>query len=282
MSTRSTVTPLPARWFRTTTDSSGLTRPRLLARSLIDVARLDDNIRGYEQLTGVTGDLRMPIPDFGGLELAAVDTMLLIASARPFTSIQRETAYSVIVPSLTAELDRLRATGTEVLEPPETILPGSRARVRYPDGSIAELVEHRPQADEKARPPVPATADRTARLLLRKAVSRAAFDDTVALYETLLDTAVADHARPEGRYDVQLARIGELLIVGTDGPEYTETGAVRLAVLTSAPRDLPGAQPLAYSAAQATSRHHVVRLHDGWRAEIWDPAVFVSARTVGT
>ncbi|MGW1871403.1 VOC family protein [Streptomyces mauvecolor] len=282
MSIAPAATPLPDRWFRTTPDSAGLTRPRLLARSLIDVGRLDENIRGYEQLTGMAGDLRMPIPDFGGLELAAVDTMLLIASARPFTPIQRQTAYSVIVPSLDAELDRLRPTGTEVLEPPETILPGSRARVRYPDGSIAELVEHRPQPGEVARPPVVAAERREVCLLLRKAVSRAAFDDTVALYETLLDTPVTDRARPVGPHDIELACIGALLLVGTDGPEYTETGAVRLAVLTSTPRDLPGAQPLAYSAAQATSRHHVVRLHDGWRAEIWDPAVFTPGRTVGT
>ncbi|GGY71376.1 MULTISPECIES: VOC family protein [Streptomyces] len=282
MPTAPAATPLPDRWFRTIPDSAGLARPRLLARSLIDVGRLDENIRGYEKLTGVASDLRMPIPDFGGLELAAVDTMLLIASARPFTPIQRQTAYSVIVPSLDAELDRLRPSGTEVLEPPETILPGSRARVRYPDGSIAELVEHRPQPGEVARPPVAAAEHREARLLLRKAVSRAAFADALALYETLLDTPATDRARPEGPYDTELARIGELLLVGTDGPEYTETGTVRLAVLTSAPRDLSGAQPLAYSATQATSRHHVVRLHDGWRAEIWDPAVFTSGRKAGT
>ncbi|MFI6054329.1 VOC family protein [Streptomyces violascens] len=282
MFTAPAATPLPDRWFRTTPDSSGLTRPRLLARSLIGVARLDENIRGYEQLTGLAGDLRMPIPDFGGLELAAVDTMLLIASVRPFTPIQRQTAYSVIVPCLGAELDRLRPTGTEVLEPPETILPGSRARVRYPDGSIAELVEHRPQPGEAAGPPLVADEHRGVRLLLRKAVSRAAFAAAVALYETLLDTPATDRARLQGPHDTELARIGNLLVVGTDGPEYTETGAVRLAVLTSAPQDLPGAQPLAYAAAQATSRHHVVRLHDGWRAEIWDPAVFASGRTVGT
>ncbi|MFG3281510.1 VOC family protein [Streptomyces sp. NPDC048111] len=275
------TTTLPDRWFRTTPDSSHLTRPRLLARSLVDVARLDDNIRHYEQLTGIAGDLRMPIPDFGGLELAAVDTMLLIASARPFTPIQRQTAYSVIVPSLDAELERLLPTGTELLEPPETILPGSRARVRFPDGSIAELVEHRPQPGEVAAAP-PAAPDRTVRLLLRKAVSRAAFADTVALYETLLDATVAERARPEGPYETELARIGDLLIVGTDGPEYTRTGAVRLAVLTSAPRELPGAQPLAYDAAQATSRHHVMRLQDGWRAELWDPALFTPDPAVGT
>src|SRR3954451_19985394 len=110
---------LSERWFRTRPDSSVLARPRLMARLLIDVAGLDDRIAFYEGLLGVPADLRMPIPDFGGLELAAIGNLLLIASARPFTPIQRQTRFSLIVPSLTGQLERLDSLGGTVLEPPE-------------------------------------------------------------------------------------------------------------------------------------------------------------------
>lgn len=256
---------LPDRWFRATPDSALLPRPRLLARSLIDVADLDDHIRAYERLTGTPADLRMPIPDFGGLELAAIGNMLLIASARPFTPIQRRTAYSVIVPSLDGALRKLDQAGGSVLEPAESILPGSRARVRFPDGAIAELVEHRPNPGERPRPPKPrATGDTDVRLLLRKAVSRSMFASLVRLYETVLGTDCDNRLRLDAPGSTELATVGNLLLVGTDEPESTGTAHVRLALVTSEPRDVPGARP---------AGDRLVRLEDGSVAEIWDSAI---------
>ncbi|MFF2774202.1 VOC family protein [Streptomyces sp. NPDC058052] len=260
---------LPDRWFRTTPDSAVLPRPRLLARSLVDVTVLDDRIRAYERLTGTPADLRMPIPDFGGLELAAVGNMLLIASARPFTPIQRRTAYSVIVPSLDGALRRLDQVGGTVLEPPETILPGSRARVRFPDGAIAELVEHRPNPGERPRPPEPrTTGDSGVRLLLRKAVSRSVFASLVRLYETVLGTDRDTRLHLDAPDGTELATVGNLLLVGTDEPESTRTAHVRLALVTPAPRDVPGARP---------AGHRLVRLEDGSVAEVWDSATGLRA-----
>ncbi|MER5205570.1 lactoylglutathione lyase [Streptomyces sp. NPDC002825] len=259
---------LPDRWFRTTPDSALLPGPRLLARSLIDISVLDERIRSYERLTGNPADLRMPIPDFGGLELAAVGNMLLIASARPFTDIQRRTAYSVIVPSLDGALSRLDQVGATVLEPPERILPGARARVCFPDGAIAELVEHRPNPGEQPRPPeLRQSGHPGVRLLLRKAVSRSMFASLVHLYETALgvdrDTRLQTDA-PDG---IELATVGNLLVVGTDGPEFTRASDVRLALVTSAPRDIPGVRPLGPPAG-----HRLFQLEDGSVAEVWDSA----------
>ncbi|WP_152645024.1 lactoylglutathione lyase [Kitasatospora griseola] len=205
----------PERWFRTRPDSSALPRPRLLARSLIDVRDLDDHLAFYERLLGVPADLRMPIPDFGGLELAAVGNLLLIASERPFTAVQRQTAYSLIVPSLDRQLALLDGTGTTVLEPPEPILPGARARVRYPDGTVAELVEHRPWKGEQARPgvatdPHPATP----RLLVRRAVHADDFPGAVRLYETLLQTSATAPPELTGPRRARTAVVGNLLLVG--------------------------------------------------------------------
>ncbi|MFB6825766.1 VOC family protein [Streptomyces virginiae] len=260
---------LPDRWFRTTPDSTLLPGPRLLARSLIDVSVLDERIRFYERLTGIPADLRMPIPDFGGLELAAVGNMLLIASARPFTDIQRRTAYSVIVPSLDGALGRLDQVGATVLEPPERILPGARARVRLPDGAIAELVEHRPNPGEQPCPPKLREAGHPGvRLLLRKAVCRSVFASLVRLYETALGLDCDTRLQVEALGGIELATVGNLLVVGTDGPESTRASDVRLALVTSAPEDIPVAVPLGPPAGR-----RLVQLEDGSVAEVWDSAV---------
>jgi hypothetical protein len=261
---------LPERWFRTRPDSSVLARPRLLARSLIDVRELDDDIAFYEWLLGTPADLRMPIPNWGGLELAAIGNLLLIASARPFTPIQRRTAYSLIVPSLSGQLDTLRDTGTEVLEPPEDIMPGSRARVRYPDGTIAELVEHRPQPGEQPQPPPPAGQPTGVRLYARRAVPSTQLDAAVTMYETLLDTK----AEPEmTQRAVRLAVVGNLLLVGSDELS-ADAEPVRFALLTSAEGGgvaravLNGSTPPAVTCT-VTGRS-VASLAGGVTAEVWE------------
>lgn len=238
-------------WFRAVPDSSVLPRPRLLARSLIDVADLDARIGFYERLLGVPADLRMPIPDFGGLELAAVGGLLLIASERPFTPIQRRTAYSLIVPSLEGQLERLGALGAVVLEPPETIVPGSRARVRYPDGSVAELVEHRPRAGERPVPVGP-TTETPVRLLARRAVPRDDLGAALAFYTRALD-APAEEIRPG-----ELVAIGNLLLVASDEPDGPAFALLNGVQPEPAPR--------------------VVELPDGQRAQAWGTALPASIR----
>jgi predicted enzyme related to lactoylglutathione lyase len=204
------------RWFRTRPDSLDLDRPRLLARQLLDLADLDDRIDYYQRLLGTAADLRMPIPDFGGLELAAVGNLLLIASERPFTAMQRRTAYSLIVPSLDGQLRRLERLGGSVLEPPESIVPGARARVRYADGMIAELVEHRPRPGEFPQPNPLTLMPTGVRLLARRAVPVRAFAATVSHYESALQTTATVKARRHHGTGACVAIVGELMIVGSD------------------------------------------------------------------
>jgi hypothetical protein len=253
---------LSERWFRSNPDSSVLDRPRLLARSLIRVADLDDHIGYYERLQGVTADLRMPIPDFGGLELAAVGGLLLIASAGPFTPIQRQTAYSLIVPSLIGRLASQQRLGATVLEPPEEIVPGSRARVRYPDGSIAELVEHRPQAGERPDPRPRFAADTGVRLLARRAVPRAGLDEAVAFYESVLETEAGTRVEPRPQA-AELAIVGNLLLVGSDELSRAGSTPVGFALLTT-PAGEGG------TVACPENGRAVVALTTGALAEVWD------------
>ncbi|MUN35716.1 lactoylglutathione lyase [Actinomadura litoris] len=256
---------LPERWFRTRPDSSVLDRPRLLARSLIDAAALDDRIGRYERLLGARADLRMPIPDFGGLELAAVGGLLLIASERPFTPMQRRTAYSLIVPSLAGALRLVRANGGIVLEPREAIVPGARARVRFADGAIAELVEHRPRPGERPRPPGgPAPRPTGVRLMARLVTPSAAFERSVALYEAMLGTPAEARTRHPSPIASDLAVVGELLIIGSDGLAAEGAPAAAFALLAE-----PGAAAFDPGEHGRAER----RLETGALAEIWtDPA----------
>ncbi|PWI45501.1 VOC family protein [Streptomyces sp. ICBB 8177] len=268
-----TATPraaaLPERWFRTLPDASGLERSRVLARSLIPLAELDRHIAFHEDLLGVPASLRMPIPDFGGLELAAVGDLLLIASERPFTPVQRRTAYSLIVPSLADELARLEGTGTTVLEPVEDILPGARARVRYPDGTLAELVEHRPRPGETPCPPaVPeGRVPSGVRVLARRAVPRAGFTEMVALYEELLATA----AGPRGR---GAAAVGNVLVVADDAASHDggagDEGARAALLAPDAAAADALRQLVAVGGSFGRNATRTVTLIGGTPAEVWN------------
>jgi hypothetical protein len=261
---------LPERWFRTNPDSSILDRPRLLARSLISVTELDDRVAFYERLLGVPADLRMPIPDFGGLELAAVGNLLLIASARQFTPIQQQTAYSLIVPSLTSQLEMLERAGVTVLESPEVIMPGSRARVRYPDGVIAELVEHRPQPGEQAasRSGIATNGPHLTgmRLLARQAVPRAGLDDAVKFYESALETETEVRIEQRTPAAYELAIVGNLLLVGSDELSCGDGARVAFALLA----------PCHGTVGSAEDGRTVVTLAGGVLAEVWDKQVLQS------
>jgi catechol 2,3-dioxygenase-like lactoylglutathione lyase family enzyme len=261
---------LPDRWFRSTPDSSVLPRSRLLARLLIDVADLDECIAFYEWLLGVPADLRMPIPDFGGLELAAVGNVLLIASERSFTAIQRATAYSLIVPSLATELATLHRAGGTVLEPVEAILPGTRARVRYPDGAIAELVEHRPRPGESPAPPAGvAGADTGVRLFARRVVPLAGLDATLRLYETALGTPTAARRPVTAPPDCELARVGNLLVVGSDRLAREPAPRIGCALVVPSARDHLVRAALGADCPTGECRS-VVDLAGGVTAEVWN------------
>jgi hypothetical protein len=245
------------RWFRTRPDSLDLDRPRLLARQLIDLADLDDRIDHYQRLLGIAADLRMPIPDFGGLELAAVGNVLLIASERPFTAMQRRTAYSLIVPSLEGQLRRLERLGGTVLEPPETIVPGARARVRYADGVIAELVEHRPRPGELPQANPLRLTPTGVRLLARRAVPADAFATTVSHYECALQSQATVVTMRHHGTGACLAVVGELLVVGSDRLS-TEDAAYALVTPSATARRL-----------SPDSGRTLETLEEGVIAEVW-------------
>jgi hypothetical protein len=138
---------LPDGWFRAQPDSSSLAVPRLLARLTVHPDELDERIALYERALGVACDSRRPIPE-AGLELATVGNLLLIGNPNPPGEAARSTAFTLLVPSVAGYLAGLEGTGGEATEPISTSPAGDRSRVRFPDGTLAEVIDDRPLPEE--------------------------------------------------------------------------------------------------------------------------------------
>jgi hypothetical protein len=138
---------LPDGWFRAQPDSSSLAAPRLLVRLRVDPDDLDERIALYERALGVACDSRMPIAE-AGLELATVGNLLLIGNPNPPGEVARATAFTLLVASVADYLGGLEGTGAEATEPISTSPAGNRSRVRFPDGTVAEVIDNRPLPEE--------------------------------------------------------------------------------------------------------------------------------------
>jgi hypothetical protein len=138
---------LPDGWFRAKPDSSSLAAPRLLVRLRVDPDELDERIALYERALGVACDSRMPIPE-AGLELATVGNLLLIGNPNPPGEVARATAFTLLVASVADYLGRLEGTAAEATEPISTSPAGNRSRVRFADGTLAEVIDNRPLPEE--------------------------------------------------------------------------------------------------------------------------------------
>jgi hypothetical protein len=140
--------PLPDRWFRSEPDSSSLATPRLLARVTVHPDDLDDRIALYESVLGFACDARMPMPD-AGLELATVGNVLLIGNPGTPGEAARATAFTLLVASVPDHVAALERAGAVVTEPVAVSLAGRRARVRLVDGTVVEVIDHRPLPEEE-------------------------------------------------------------------------------------------------------------------------------------
>lgn len=85
----------------------------------------------------------MPLPD-AGLELATVGNVLLIANPNPPGEAARATAFTLLlVASVPDDVATVEALGAQVTEPVADGPAGRRARGRFPDGTLVELIDHR-------------------------------------------------------------------------------------------------------------------------------------------
>jgi hypothetical protein len=132
--------------YRTQRDSSAFTAPRVLARVFPQPDEFEKTVRDYENLTGTTLDLDLDARDLG-IRMAAVGAFLIIAvePGQPERlEVVRSTAVSMIFADLDTAIEAGRAIGAEMVTEPFVTPVGRGARLRHPDGTLVEYLEHRP------------------------------------------------------------------------------------------------------------------------------------------
>ena len=117
----------------------------VLLRVFVPPERFAATVRFYEIIFGTEQGLRFSYAE-RRLELASVGSgngsVLIIAGAEADLAPFKATVATFHVRSLAASRRALEAAGGEVIEAPKRVPTGSNMRVRHPDGSIVEYVEH--------------------------------------------------------------------------------------------------------------------------------------------
>jgi len=143
-----------ARLYRLHPDSSYLIAPRIFCRVFCDTGTLPDIVRFYETLTSATLDMDMDIPE-GGLHVVAVGPFLLLEMNKD--KLDRagqaaETHVTVLSAHLDDTVARQVAAGAQIAQERWDSPPGPGVRLRHPDGSLVEYLEHRPSPDDVDEP----------------------------------------------------------------------------------------------------------------------------------
>jgi hypothetical protein len=143
-----------SRLYRLHPDSSYLTAPRVFSRVFCDLGSLTDTVRFYEHLTSTVLDMDMDIPE-GGLHVVAVGPFLVLEMDK--NKLARagqaaETHITVLNANLGEAVEKSVAAGATIVQEKWEAPPGPGVRLRHPDGSIVEYLEHRPSSDDVASP----------------------------------------------------------------------------------------------------------------------------------
>jgi predicted enzyme related to lactoylglutathione lyase len=120
---------------------------RVLARIYLDPADLNETVEFYEKLFGVECDLRLKYAEVG-LELTGIGPVLLIAGSEERLRNFRQTQATFLVDSIDDFRNWLLGAGAVILEEPKKVPTGRNMRVRHPDGTVIEYVEHIRRSDK--------------------------------------------------------------------------------------------------------------------------------------
>ncbi|MCW5747992.1 MAG: VOC family protein [Alphaproteobacteria bacterium] len=114
----------------------------ILVRRYLPLELFEESVRFHEQIIGQKARLRFHYAQYG-LELAQVASMLFIAgtpeSLAPFVN----THATFMVEGIDDFARHLPGVGAEILNGPKDVPTGRNMRVRHPDGTVIEYVEHR-------------------------------------------------------------------------------------------------------------------------------------------
>ncbi|GMA50706.1 dioxygenase [Alicyclobacillus contaminans] len=114
----------------------------VLSRIYLEDGELDRVIAFYEHLLNESCQLRFTHSRLG-LELGQVGSILFIAGSRENLEPVKSTQMTFLVDSINDFRDALVSKGAIILEGPNEVPTGFNMRVRHPDGTIVEYVEHR-------------------------------------------------------------------------------------------------------------------------------------------
>ncbi len=104
-----------ARLYRRQPDSSHLETPRVFVRVLCEPGTLVDTVRPYEDLTSLSLDMDMDIPE-AGLHVMAVGPFLILELERSKHALAADTSVTVLIADLDRAVARAVARGAEVIE----------------------------------------------------------------------------------------------------------------------------------------------------------------------
>ncbi len=114
---------------------------KVLMRVYLSPEDLDRAIAFYEDIFGERCQLRFKYED-AGLELANVGSVLLIAGPDRILRRFKNTLATFLVDSLNDFKEEFTKIGVVILEEPKKVPTGMNMRVKHPDGTIVEYVEH--------------------------------------------------------------------------------------------------------------------------------------------
>ena len=112
---------------------------QLLTR--VYVNDLNFAVEFYEGLLSMKCSMRFDYPDVG-LELAQIDTLLILAGSEKALEPFRKTVFSIIVDSLTDYKEFLIEKGATILADIKKAPSGFNMRIRHTDGVVVEYIEH--------------------------------------------------------------------------------------------------------------------------------------------
>lgn len=113
----------------------------VLTRIYISPEDLDGVIVFYEHIFGKKCRLRFKYHEVG-LEFAGVGSVLLIAGVDDALHPYKSTQATFLVDSINDYYKEFVKQGVVILEEPKKVPTGVNMRVRHPDGTIVEYVEH--------------------------------------------------------------------------------------------------------------------------------------------
>ena len=111
-------------------------------RIYLGPSELEPAVIFYERVLGEPARLRFQYLEVG-LEVAEIGHVLLIAGTDEALKPFRSTQATFLVSSIEEARKELLSLGARILAEPKKVPPGMNMRVRHPDGTTVEYVEHR-------------------------------------------------------------------------------------------------------------------------------------------